>query len=284
MPASLRPLLAVLLLSLLSASCASFSIPNHGGGKRFLYEQKLLTSAANVALDQMVATIDSNTIPRNGYVNLKVICMGDEGSGGDGSGTGFSLGGLFGGPGGIGGGAIQSSGSPTNANSFAFANARDIEWLKGSVIRELASKGIVTQNHPVNSQGYSSIGANYLGDVYVLFPEFGVSKLGSDWLLFKMSTLKASVACEAFFLPYQADGMPEGSAMVPLGQGEGQSTYAAAFVLGIGPLGGGQFGVGSGTVGRSPFGVAPDPEPLPEPEPMPESVPEPEPEPEAPGA
>lgn len=275
MPAPLRLTLLALLLGLLSAGCSTFSLPNHGGGKRFLYEQKLLTSAASVALAEMASTIGPDTIPRDGYVNLKVISMGDAGGGVDQARSGFSFGGLVGGSDGVSGGSFQTVGSPTDSASFAFANARDIEWLKGSVLRELAARGIVTQNHPINEQGYSTIGENFLGDVYVLFPEFGISKSGTDWLVLELSRLSASVACEAFFLPYQADGMPAGSAMVPLGQGEGRAAYTATFALGFGPLGGGRFSVREGTVGRSPFGVTPDPDPLPEPPPSPEPGPEP---------
>ncbi|MHC4376050.1 MAG: hypothetical protein ACYS26_05570 [Planctomycetota bacterium] len=259
----LKSLIPLLLLGWFLTSCSTFSIPNHGGGKRFLYEQKLLTTASSQALNDWAEGLSEDTLKEfeGGYVNLVVLSMGDEGGGLDGSDGALNFGGLFTGayngknqqtspqP------VVSSSGSPTDGASYAVTNARDLEWLKGSVVRKLAEKGIITQYTPQAKAGEGTRfdrRGKYIGDLYVLFPEFGVSKLGANWFIFKMSTLSASVACEAFYLPSDNETIEE-SAYVPLGNGEGSAAYRTAFFLGMGPIAGGRFGSKQGTVGPSPF-------------------------------
>jgi hypothetical protein len=259
----LKSLIPLLIVGWFLTGCSTFSIPNHGGGKRFLYEQKLLTTASSQALNNWAEEVPEEALEslKGGYVNLVVLSMGDEGGGLEGSDGSLNFGGLFTGP--YNGKnqqssvqpVVSSSGSPTDGASYAVTNARDLEWLKGAVVRKLAEKGIVTQYTPQPKAGEGSrrdIRANYIGDLYMLFPEFGVSKLGTNWFIFKMSTLSASVACEAFYLPSDNNTAVE-SRYVPLGNGEGSSAYRTAFFLGMGPIAGGRFGSKQGTVGPSPF-------------------------------
>jgi len=195
-------------------SCVTQGFPNHGGGKRFFVEQHLVSRSAEVALND----VDWSQVPKAGPVRVYVIAMGDEGGGltPQGGGDFFQPG--------------MTAPGDSGYQSFAFANARDIEYVKGSVERRLAAEGVTVM------KDWHDDGTCY-GNVVVLVSEFGIARSGYHLLVYSERKLEARTALAVHFV-----GNPkfardrEVPKFVDLGGSGCTTSIYEEYVLGLGPI------------------------------------------------
>ena len=225
---------ALILRSLLSVcaalcGCVTQSVPNHGGGKRFAYEQVIIANAIDTAIDGL----DLQAVPVDKPIDLYIIAMGEEGSGAEVSGEGLSN---FGplvllGPFGFFFGAVASAlkSSVVVAPSVSSRGARDIQYLRGKVIQAVAVQGI-----PI-ARGKISDPSERGGALYVLVSELGTAKEGRSFVIYNETKLSARVAMEAFFVP---ENSVAGAALeyLPLGEGACTTEYKTAYLFGGIPI------------------------------------------------
>lgn len=203
---------AFVLVSL--TSCVTQGFPNHGGGKRFFVEQHLVSRSAEVALND----VDWSQVTKEGPVRVYVIAMGDEGGGltPQGGGDMFQPG--------------MTAPGDSGYQSFAFANARDIEYVKGSVERRLAAAGVT-----VMKDWHAAVDCR--GNVVVLISEFGIARSGYHLLVYSERKLEARTALAVHFV-----GNPEfvdsGKApkFIDLGAAGCTTSIYEEYVLGLGPI------------------------------------------------
>ena len=217
------PLRFILVACTALCSCVTQTVPNHGGGKRFFYEQAIIAKATESAVEGL----NLDGIPVDNPIDLFVIAMGDEGGGSDGASGALSFLSL----GKSGSSSANSVAATVPAGggggiSHAFANARDIEFVRGKVLQAVASKGI-----PV-SAGAKTAASVVGGALYVLVSELGTLKEGINLFVYNETKLSSRVAMEAFFVPKgTVEGEPQG--YVPLGEGACTTQYSAAYLLSL---------------------------------------------------
>lgn len=220
------------------ASCVTQTIPTHGGGKRFFYEQAVVTAS----VDHALAQLDVSPLTDKDFEVAKVyvVAMGDEGGGIE-SGGGFfgvfgATGNGFAGSSGDGAAAIGGTDDSGRTGSHAFANARDIEYLSGRVTQFLESKGI-----RVAEANESQVDL----EIYFLVSQFGTSKSSFSLLVYQEVELAGRTSLEAFALTGEKSGLDR---YIPLGAGECSATYKASYFFGYGPLRGAELSVEPGAL------------------------------------
>jgi len=220
-------------------SCVTQTIPSHGGGKRFFYEQAVVTASVDHALAQLdVSPLEDKGIKQ---ANVYVIAMGDEGGGIE---SGGGLLGVFGangngfaGSSGEGAAAIGDSG---RSGSHAFANARDIEYLSGRVTQFLESKGIRVAEVEDSEVEH---------EIYFLVSQFGTFKSSFNLLVYQEVELAGRTSLEAFALTGTKSSENSSEVRyIPLGAGECSATYKASYFFGYGPLRGAEISIEPGSL------------------------------------
>lgn len=174
----------LLFLALSFTSCAGTYVPSHGGGKRFFFEQDLIAKTTQKAID----ALDFSALAGK-KVGLQVMAMGDEGSA---SVSGGWFGSIFGG-GVVGGQALAGAAigsTPKEYGASAFANARDLEHLKGRVLQKLLSQDVHVVTSAENADGW----------VYVVVDVFGTMRWKRDFLIYHEEHLSGRVRMSAFYL------------------------------------------------------------------------------------
>jgi hypothetical protein len=154
------------------------------------------------------------------------MAIGDEG-GGVADGGGLDLFGSFRGAAADASGNTSTAGGGSAAYStdnfygaFAFANARDIEYVKGIVLEAVfQAGGIVARDD-----------TDLAGDVYVVIDQLGTHNWKHDFVVYSEENLAALLRLRAFYLSKEGE-------YTALGAGLKRYLYMANFVLGrIGPL------------------------------------------------
>lgn len=212
MKSSFVPL--ALLGLLFTTGCQFRGIPSHGGGKRFLREQELVSESARAALG-------SNTwgaVTGKG-VRVFVHSVSDDG-GGNGDGGRLGLGGLLGVSGGGSHWGADASAGASNAFAYgthAFASARDIEYITGLIIERVYQSG-----GRIVSTGESG----YDGDVHVMVHVLGTDKSTDSYVIAWRDNLRGKVDLSAVYLPREGG-------YTQLGEGRSSHTYSEMHILGI---------------------------------------------------
>ncbi len=230
-----------------ASSCVSTSVPTHGGGKRYFYEQAIVARAADEAFGQLdLSALKQRTESKP--VEVYVIAMGDEGGGVDAGGSITSAIGLTSGsfvPSTSGVSATGAAGaaqmtSGTASSSHAFANARDIEYLRGRAIQVLTGAGV--QIATAATARESTAGA-----VYFLVSEYGTAKDNLQLVVYSETNLAARACIDGYFVP---GNQPRGAdaTLVSLGRGECTTLYRTEFIFGYGPINGGEIIVTPGPI------------------------------------
>ncbi len=124
--------------------------------------------------------------------------------------------------------------------SHAFANARDIEFVRGKILQAVASNGIPISNAKTDA---SQVG----GSLYVLVSELGTAKEGFNLLVYREVKLAARAAMEAFYVP-KSTVEGEAQEYFPLGAGACTTEYSAEYVFGNGPIHGATITVTPGAI------------------------------------
>ena len=215
---------------LLLVGCSFRGIPSHGGGKRFYPEQEIIARAARGVVDD---------IPwrnlQGKKATLWLYSLGDAG-GGVSKGGGFDWGGAVGSffgrseqrgqttvgsRGGIGANYQTRAGYA----SFAFANAEDIQYLKGIVIEGLVKNGIRFVEDPDEAEV----------DIYAMVDSFGTNRWRFDVMIYATENLSAQVKMHAFAVDRKLGTYTD------IGKAAKRVTYFENFVFNIGPLNRGEF-------------------------------------------
>lgn len=228
-----------------ASSCVSTSVPTHGGGKRYFYEQAIVARAADEAFGQL--NLDGLKQKTDGKpVEVFVIAMGDEGGGVDAGGSITSAIGLTSGnfaPSASGANATGALGAAqmttgTGSASHAFANARDIEYLRGRAIQVLSAAGVQIATSATAKESTA-------GAVYFLVSEYGTAKDNLQLVVYSETNLAARACIDGYFVP---GNQPRGAAatLLALGRGECTTLYRTEFVFGYGPVNGGEIVVTPG--------------------------------------
>ena len=212
---------SLVVLTLFVCGCTYQGVPNHGGGKRFYYEQETLASATRKALGAL-----NWGVLQGKKVNLFIMAIGDEG-GGMSSDPGLDLGGFFGlggaeaaGDVGVGGAAVTSYSTRDVYGAFAFANARDIDYLKGVAMQSIFKNGGMVARDD----------ADLAGDVYLVVDTFGTHRWKRSFIFYDEVNLAALVRLSGYFVD-------RNGTFTDLGGNASRYKYMANFVLGkIGPL------------------------------------------------
>jgi hypothetical protein len=200
--------------------CSHQGIPDHGGGKRFYFEQEILAAATRKA----VSKINWAAIAGK-KVNVYVLALGDE-AGGSSDDGGLNLASALGIAGGgasknvaAGGTGVATYSQKDVYGAFAFANARDIEYLKAVVMENIfKAKGMVARDD-----------SDIAGDVYVIVDAFGTNRWKRDFLFYVEKNLASLVRLSAFFVDKNGTETDmEGNAA--------SFKFMANYVFGIGPL------------------------------------------------
>lgn len=202
---------------LISTGCAGHHVPNHGGGKRFYWEQKVLDEATVRALDTMNLT----GLPSKS-VRLAIHVIGHEGGATSTSTPGMmdlsAFGSLSGGSRGAAGAAsssIQSAGG-FDAQSFAYANSSDTQYLRGALILKLGSAGISVCDAESTCDG----------TLHVLVTTFGIDRWSRGFMFYRRDRLDAAVAMRAMFVD-------NSGACSPVPSGAGTARYREGHFFGI---------------------------------------------------
>jgi len=208
MTRALLVLLPALLLPVL-AGCQGLAMPHHGGGKRFYPEQQLISGMIRAAVEGL----DFSSL-RGRTVQLQILAVGDEG-GGTLAASGL-LGALVGGGTAL-GGATSASPPSSVYQPHAFANARDLDVLKGRILERLARSGV-----RLDTAGTGAVD----GTVYVIVDSFGTKRWGRDFIVFREDHLSGRVDLDSFYA--SAEGGFEA-----LGQGASDGDVEAEYFLGF---------------------------------------------------
>lgn len=225
--------LASIVFLLVLTGCSIRGIPTHGGGKRFYEEQVCLSAASKKALEEI-----SWEKTHGKKLNLYVMSIGDAG-GGAALGGGFDFKSSLTGYWGVkswkaGEGISQAAGSAAQGTAtfdrgqympYAFANANDLEYLKGLVMESiLKAGGTITEADEKPDT-----------DIYVMVDNFGTNKWRWDVLFYATENLSAQVRLHVFAVDRKT------GEFTALGKGERRLTYWENYILiGIGPLNNGQ--------------------------------------------
>ena len=206
-------LFALLLPTL--AACQGIAMPHHGGGKRFYPEQELISGMIRSAVETLdFAPVSGRTI------QLRILAVGDEG-GGTVAESGL-LGALVGSGTAL-DGAAAAGATPTVYQPHAFANARDLDVLKGRVLQALARSGV-----RLDTTGTDDVD----GTVYVIVDSFGTKRWGRDFIVFREDHLSGRIVLDAFFASTDGDflALGEGSSA-----GDVEAEYFFGFLMNEGP-------------------------------------------------
>ena len=232
-------------LCLTQVACVSRGFPNHGGGKRFYREQQVLTRSVQTALDRI--PFEEIGVAADGKpVQVYVLCVGDQGGGSGQASNGSSLlntisFGLLGDDGpvpGIGRGAIPTAPIVTPRDTytpFSFANALDLEYLRGELMVRLAAANVrIASGGNIGSEGAGpETSSLYL---YVLVTQFGIDKSDLNLLVYSEEKLEARTALRVVLVDNHAES---GATASPPLQASATFNYMENFVLGFGPVNGG---------------------------------------------
>lgn len=178
-----------------TTGCAYRGVPAHGGGKRFYNEQEVVAVATREAVGQL----DWSKL-KNQTVNVFIACMGDEGGGVDNEG-GLDIAGVLGfgrgeqrGKTAVGAGAAASYSTDSWYGAYAFANARDVEYLRSVIVEHVF----------LNGGAVARRDSDISGDLYVVVDTFGTNKWVFDFLIYKEVNLSAQVRLSAYYVPHGA--------------------------------------------------------------------------------
>ena len=216
-------LVSFALAAMAATGCSYQGVPGHGGGKRFYYEQEALASATRKAVGGGSITWDKL---KGMKVNVFVNSVGDEG-GGVAADGGLNIGALFGGgaaesvgDGAVAGGGVTSYSTKDFYGAYAFANAKDVDYLKAVVMEEIFKAGAVVSRDD----------SDLAGTVYVVVDTFGTNRWKRDFIIYSEVHLSAMVRLSAFFVDRNGN-------FTSLGGDVSRYRYMANYVLGkIGPL------------------------------------------------
>lgn len=216
-----RHLLVLLLCLFGLTSCVTRGFPGHGGGKRFFVEQHLVSKSVELALDEL----DWSAIPRGGPVRVWVVAIGDEGGG-------SSVGkGVVGGFQNLGMGTGVDSVREDDFTTMAFANTRDVEYVRGLVSHRLDREGV--QVH----RDWHARDARIAGDLYVLVGEFGIAASGFQLFVYSERKLEARTALKAHFIENPEGLDPDQHPrFVFLGEGSATTWIYEEYVFLMGPI------------------------------------------------
>lgn len=221
--------LCIALGALVLTSCASQGFPSHGGGKRFFYEQHLVTRAVDEAIAQLDfdGLNDSLEDPGSNLFNVWVIAVNDAGGGNDG--------GLIGGlpssflPDDDADARRDAASSQSGQSSFSSAYSesnRDIDWVRARVCQALLERGINVTWTP--AQGSHQI--------YVLVNELGIAKSGFNMLVYSERQLEARASIEAYYIQELPQAANVKWSYHSLGRGECTTSMYEEYILGAGPI------------------------------------------------
>lgn len=210
-----------ILAMMFGTGCAGHYVPNHGGGKRWLWEQRALTRATQ----QSVASLNFDSL-RNQSVRLVVRMIGHEGGGTSGQKPGILNLATSGRMGGSSGalvadvvGDVQSAQS-ADAQSFAYANASDTVWMQGCIEQKLGEYGVRICN---------SDDASCQGTLHVLVSTFGIDKWGSNFLVYRKERLDAAVSMTCMYVDNRTQEIRR---MTPVPV-TGEATYMERYMFGF---------------------------------------------------
>lgn len=226
----------VVLIALALTSCVSQSFPTHGGGKRFYWEQHIVSRSAREAVDQL--ELGEKLKGVDGVIRVNVIAMADDGGGFEAS-SESPLGFLGFGreifP------AVDSSNTAARVDSkyrpYQVSTARDMAYLTALVERSLAEANVT-----VATDLTSPTADPIVGELFVLVSEFGTAKTTSNWIVYSSRALRARTTVSAYLVKFEKKDERSASSQkrytyLSIGSGRGTVAMKEGYIFGIGPIG-----------------------------------------------